>query len=354
MENLNLFNTEVLRSRTPKEKNLIATLILAAGLLAGSLSVDMVQLFTGSGFSSHVIRDHTVLETGGKTWVAYTEPRVPLQVITDETCADCNPDEALVWLRRIVPTIDAERVDASSFEGQKLITLYGLKTLPGFLFGKNIEKADFFTEAAPLFHEMNGQYVFDMNRLGLPVGKYLTSPEISDQDIFIGNREAPVKMILFTDFECQYCKTFHAEYTKVLKEYGDRVALVVKHLPLPSHTQAETAAGAAQCANDQGKFLEYSNLLFERQSEWSKQRGSQLMKSYAYRIRGMNARDFARCLDTSKYVDKIASDIQLAQAFNLSAAPAMFIGTEFVNGSAPFEDLKSILDAALEKSGSTL
>lgn len=349
-----IFQKFFVHSPSSREKNLIATLIVAAGLFLGSLSVDMVQLYTGEGFSGHVIRDFNLLEAGGKTWVAYNEPRVPLHVITDETCADCNPDEALVWLRRIVPTIDAQRVEAKSFEGQKLITTYGLKTLPGFLFGKTIERADFFTEAAPLFREVNGQYVFDMNRLGLPVGKYLTAPEISDQDIFIGNREASVKLILFTDFECQYCKTFHAEYTKVLKEYGDRVALVVKHLPLPSHTQAETAAGAAQCANDQGKFLEYSNLLFERQSEWSKQRGSQLMKNYAYRVRGMNARDFARCLDTSKYVDKIASDIQIAQEFNIGATPAMFIGTDFVNGSAPFEDLKSIIDTILETSGENL
>lgn len=349
-----MFNKLFAEPASPREKNLIATLIVVTGLFFGSLSVDMIQLYTGAGFSGHVIRDYDLLEAGGKTWVAYTEPRVPLQVITDETCVDCNPDEALVWLRRIVPTIDAQRVEAKSSEGQKIITTYGLKTLPGFLFGKTIEQADFFTEAAPLFHEVYGQYVFDMNRLGLPVGKYLTAPEISDQDIILGNRDAPIKMILFTDFECQYCKTFHAEYTKIIAEYGERVALIVKHLPLPSHPQAELAATAVQCAHDQGKFAEYSTLLFERQAEWSKQRSSMSMKKYAYRIRGLNAREFARCLDTSKYVDKIASDIQDAQAFNIGAAPAMFIGTEFVSGSAPFEDLKSIIDTLQGASGESL
>ncbi|MEP7162206.1 MAG: DsbA family protein [Candidatus Moraniibacteriota bacterium] len=347
MQNNTLFGDILNSDRSAREKNLTALLILIGGLFLGSLLVDAVGLFTGTGFSGKAVREHNLLEAGGKTWVAYTDPMVTLQVVTEEACLDCSPNEALLWLRRIAPTIDAVRVEATSPEGENLIKKYELKTLPSFVFTKSIEKTAFFEQAGPLFSERNGQYVFDMNKIGLPVGKYLVAPQTSDEDIQLGKKDASVKMVVFSDFQCQFCKNFHAESKKVLAAYGEKVSLVFKHWPLPAHAQGETAAMASECANDQGKFMEYADLLFDKQAEWGKTKGNQKFKDYAWRVMGMNGRDFATCLDTKKHADKVAQDIREADELGLTSAPSSFVNTQLVVGAAPFADLKTVIEAEL-------
>ena len=101
-------------------QNLFAVAIILGGLFLGSLFVDFLQLVRGEGFSSGAAETHNVLETADKTWVAYEDPKVELTVITDQKCSSCDPNEALVWLRRVVPTLEATKVDISDDFGGKL------------------------------------------------------------------------------------------------------------------------------------------------------------------------------------------------------------------------------------------
>lgn len=327
-----------------REKNFLAILILLLGLFVGSLFVDIGELISGSGFSGKAVRTHTLLTSGGKTWVAYTEPAIPLKVLSASDCPECSPDEALVWLRRIVPTVNAQKVEATSTEGKKLIADLGLMALPSFVFDKAVSTTDFYTQAGPLFREKNGSFIFDMNKIGLPVGKYLQAPPVTDLDIQIGKKDAPIKFTVFSDFDCQYCKTYNTTVKQVLTTYGDQVYFVFKHLPLPSHPQANNAAEAASCAEDQGKFMVYTDLLFANQTTWDKTTGTAKLKSLALRVPGMNYILFSSCLDSKKFEANIQADVQTAQDFNVSAAPTSFIGTEVVTGAAPFADLKKIID----------
>ena len=115
------------KAMTPEEaekkrmQNLTSAVILFAGLFVGSLFVDIGQLISKEGFSPRAVRENNVLEAAGKTWVAYADPKVGVKVITDGSCEACAPDEALVWLRRILPTMEATPVEASSDEGRALI-----------------------------------------------------------------------------------------------------------------------------------------------------------------------------------------------------------------------------------------
>lgn len=349
MEQTPLFRTP--DERSAREKNLIALLILIAGLFLGSVAIDIAQLFVGSGFSERAVRTHDLLVAGGKTWVAYTDPKVTLRVVTDTDCAECDPDEALVWLRRIVPTVEAVKIEDDTDEGKQLIQDYGLRTLPSFVFGPTVTATDFYREAEPLFLEKNDQYVFDMNRIGLPIGKYLVAPSVGESRIILGNREAGLTVTLFSDFQCQFCASFHTEFKKLVTEYGDRVRFVFKHLPLPNHLQAENAAQAAECAFEQGKFNEYSDWLFARQVEWGKIEGLQAFKNAAWRIAGMNGAEFSRCLESGRHTKTITRDLMDAQDFGLVSAPTTFIGTEVVTGAASFADLQPIMDQALGETG---
>ena len=262
-------------AREMKIKNLSSILILVIGLFIGSLFVDIGQLMTREGYSPRAVRENNILEAAGKTWVAYTDPQVDVKVLTDNTCVKCSPDEALVWFRRILPTMEAVPVEVSSDEGKALVEQYGIRTIPAFIFSDKVAGTDFYTAAAEIFTQKNGSYVLDTARLGLAPGKYLVTPEIGGNAIVAGPHDAKVRVVEYSDFQCPYCKAFAPSVKKMLTEYGDKVEFVYKQLPLAFHAQAENAALASECANEQGKFQAYSDLLFAKQTEWGAATGTQ-------------------------------------------------------------------------------
>ncbi|NTW15159.1 MAG: DsbA family protein [Candidatus Moranbacteria bacterium] len=340
--------TEARDDRDLKIQNLTAIAVLLGGLLVGSLFVDVAQLLTREGYSPRAVRESNILEAAGKTWVAYSEPKVAVKVLTDQSCAACSPDEALVWFRRILPTMEAVPVEASSEEGKRLAETYGVKTLPAFIFSDAVAATDFFAAASEIFTEKDGSYVLDTSKLGLAPGKYLTTPSVGDDTIVFGSHDAKLRVVMYSDFQCPYSKAFYPTVKRMLSEYGDRVAFVFKQLPLPFHAQAENAALAGECANEQGKYQAYSDLLFARQAEWGAAKGTQRFKDYARQL-GLKYADFAGCLDSKKFSDKVAADVAEASSFGVDGTPGTFVGDEFVAGAIPYEDLKKAVDAKLSE-----
>lgn len=326
-------------------QNLVSALILVTGLFIGSVFVDVVQLVRREGFSPSAVRESNILEAAGKTWVAYTEPKVRVRVVTDSSCEACSPDEALVWFRRILPTMEATPVEASSEQGEALVAEFDIPSLPAYVFDGEVVATDFYGLAAEIFTETDGSYLLDTAQLGIAPGKYLKLPEVSDDDIVIGSLDAPVKVVTYSDFQCPYSKAFHTLAVKeMLDEYGDSVAFVFKNLPLSFHPQAENAALAGECADEQGKFLEYADTLFTRQNEWGLTEGTRIFKTYASRI-GLSRAEFDACLDGAKYADKIAIDMEEAASFGVDGTPGTFVNDEFIAGAQPYEVLKAAIDA---------
>jgi len=333
---------------TGKVKNFIAMSVILAGLFIGSLFVDIAQLITGSGFSQGIIQKYDILSSGGKTWVAYKEPKVSVQVITDESCKKCDPQEALVWLRRVMPTIQAFSVESTSSEGLRLTEQMNIVSLPAFIFSRDVASTDFYSQASSLFIEGEAGYFFDMGKIGLPVGKYLDTPQITERDATSGPKDAKVTIVEFSDFQCAYCKEFQSDLNQVLKEYAGKVLFVYKHFPLPSHAQAENASLASLCANEQGNFSVYANYLFAKQDEWGKMKGTQKFKDYAWYL-GLNGRRFSQCLDTKKYEDTLDADKSEAQKFSFVGVPSTFINDVFLSGAVTKEVLRQVIDEELAK-----
>ncbi|HWQ60029.1 MAG TPA: thioredoxin domain-containing protein [Candidatus Fimivivens sp.] len=329
-----------------KIQNLTSILILLAGLFVGSLFVDVAQLVTREGYSRRAVRESNLLEAAGKTWVAYTDPRVDVKVITDSSCQKCVPDEALVWFRRILPTMQATPVEASSDQGKALVEEFGVKTLPAFIFSDKVASTDFYGAAAEIFTQKDGAYVLDTARLGLAPGKYISTPEIGEGAITIGPADAKVHVIEYSDFQCPYSKAFYPSVKQMLSQYGDRVQFVYKQLPLSFHLQADNASLASECANEQGKFAPYAEMLFSRQAEWGASQGTQRFKDYA-RILGLKAGDFNSCLDTKKFADKVSSDVAEAASFGVDGTPGVFVNDQYYAGAIQFSDLKAAIDAKL-------
>lgn len=331
-----------------KRQNFIALSVILGGLFVGSIFVDFVQLATGNGFSARVVKNYNVLQSAGKTWVGYSDPKVGVSVISDDTCEQCDPNEALVWLRRVIPTIEATKMSVGDEKAKSLIEQFEITSIPAFVFSDSVSQTDFYSQASSLFQSEKESYFFDMTKIGLQPGKYLSLPSVSENDITTGKGDAKITVAEFSDFECEFCKIYHKDLTEVMKSYGDEVRYVYKALPLSFHLQAENAALAAYCANEQGKFSLYADYLFSKQDEWSKSSGKQKFKDYAWWLR-LNGRQFSTCMDENKYSEKIAADSLEAENFSIHGTPGTFVNGTFLSGAVTKEELKQVIDQELSK-----
>lgn len=169
--------------------------------------------------------------------------------------------------------------------------------------------------------------------------------KILESDHVFGDKNAPVVMIEYSDFQCPFCLRFHPTIKQILKEYPDKVAWVYRHFPLDSiHQHARRAAEASECAAEQGKFFEYADELFNNQSNL----GEDLYTQLASKL-GLDTGQFEDCLSSGKYKTKINADVSSGQAAGVRGTPATFINGQLVSGAQSFDTVKGIIDSELSK-----
>jgi predicted DsbA family dithiol-disulfide isomerase len=160
----------------------------------------------------------------------------------------------------------------------------------------------------------------------------------------LGPASAPVQLVLFSDFQCPYCKRFNVTVKEVLKKYGDKVHLVFRQFPLTNiHANAQKAAEASLCAQAQGHFWEMHDLLLQNQGNL---RDVEL-KERANRL-GLDLAAFNSCLDSARYGGQIQEDIRAGASAGVEGTPALFINGRFLYGSRPFEDVAAVIDEELK------
>jgi protein-disulfide isomerase len=331
-----------------KMKNLISIIILLLGMFIGSLFVDFSQLIRRDGFSNKKLNQSDIFEADKKTWVAYSEPVVNVAVVNDDGCENCKVDEILVWLKRILPTLATKKIAYNSEEGKQLIQKFSIKTLPAFVFGSEVKQTDFYSQAGTLFDEKDNQLALRTQDVGIPAGKYVELPKINDGDAVFGYNEAKVRVVIFSDFQCPYCKLFQSNLRDIMKNYQDKVIFDYKFLPLDIHTQANDAALAAGCALEQNKFWEYADKLYANQTVWSTKDDLPKFKEYA-KMLGLDVVKFNQCLVDKKYQTKIDADKKEADSFAISETPSIFVDDQFQSGTISADQLKSAIDKELAK-----
>src|SRR3989338_6678963 len=112
-----------------------------------------------------------------------------------------------------------------------------------------------------------------------------------------GNQEAKIIMIEFSDFQCPFCKSALPVIDKILNEYN--VAFYYRNFPLSIHENSMIAAEAAECANEQGKFWQYHDILFANQDKLDKES----LQKYAEQL-NLNVSRFNLCFGSGKYKAK--------------------------------------------------
>jgi protein-disulfide isomerase len=159
-----------------------------------------------------------------------------------------------------------------------------------------------------------------------------------------GPKNAPVTLVLFSDFQCPYCKKVEPTITQLEKEYPGKIRVVWKNYPLEFHPNAKPAAAAALAAGEQGKFWEMHAKLFENQGALDRPS----LEKYAQEL-GLNVAKFKAALDGNKFEGKISSDMKEAATVDVQGTPASFINGRKIGGAYPYDTFKKVLEQELAK-----
>jgi protein-disulfide isomerase len=163
-----------------------------------------------------------------------------------------------------------------------------------------------------------------------------------DDDAPRGSPSAPVKIIVFSDYQCPYCARVEPAITQVMDTYKDKVVVYFRDYPLPFHENAQKAAEAAECAGEQGKYWEMHDKLFENQAALD----AASLKKYATDL-GLDATVFNTCLDTGAMAAEVGKDLSDGQAAGVEGTPTAFINGKAIVGAQPFTAFKALIDAEL-------
>ncbi len=167
----------------------------------------------------------------------------------------------------------------------------------------------------------------------------------------IGEADAPVTIIEFTDYQCPFCSRHAQEtYPQIRANYVDagQVRYVFMDFPLSSiHPQAQLTAEAARCAGDQGQFVTMHDLLFARQQEWAgREDAAEVLAGYAGEL-GLDGTAFGDCLASGVHEAAVLADLAEGVRVGVDGTPAFFINGVFVSGAQPYEVFQELIERFL-------
>jgi protein-disulfide isomerase len=170
--------------------------------------------------------------------------------------------------------------------------------------------------------------------------------QISADDPVLGDEDAPITIVEFADFQCPFCiRHFQEVYPQLVAQYGDQIRFVYKDYPLSTlHPDAYSAALAAQCAKEQGKFWEYHDLLFGG----TQGLGREAYDAYAAQL-GLDVAAMNACMDEDRYGDAVQADYTEGAGLGVNSTPTFFVNGVAVVGAQPFALFAEIIDYELER-----
>ena len=159
----------------------------------------------------------------------------------------------------------------------------------------------------------------------------------------IGPNNAPVKIVLFSDFQCPYCRDMGETLMEIVGDYGAKVRIIFRQFPLTSiHPDAQRAAEASLCAYDQNRFWEMHDILFENQQDLTEKNILTQIKSLE-----IDEEKFKGCLSSGSRKSEVREDIHAAAAAGADSTPTLFINGIYLSGGQPYQLISAIIDKEL-------
>jgi protein-disulfide isomerase len=195
------------------------------------------------------------------------------------------------------------------------------------------------------------QEYFQRLRSSAKIAIHLQPPPVHRVEVstsgapFKGPANAPVTIVKFEDFHCPFCKRVQPTIAQILTKYGNNVKLVHRDFPIDSiHPAARKAHEAARCANEQGKFWQYHDVLY---ANAPKAEAADL-KSYAEKV-GLNVQAFEKCVTSGKFRDIVQKDVDEGVRLGVNGTPSFFINGRLLAGAEPIDRFAAIIDEEISR-----
>jgi protein-disulfide isomerase len=189
---------------------------------------------------------------------------------------------------------------------------------------------------------------------------------ITDDDYILGNPDAEVLLVEYSDFQCPYCAMFHGTMKRLVEEYGDsgQFAWVYRHFPISSHQTARPLSEASECVANLGgkdKFWSFTDEVFSRiltkleNKEQDYSVKAEEMRDFAISL-GIEETSYDTCITEKTYAQDVENDYQ--DGLNIAKVDENF-GTPYnilitkegvkipIPGNQPYASVKNLIDAAL-------
>ncbi len=318
----------------------------------GLLSLDPVFTYNGDKFSMDIldsvlnnialgqpIKPSVTVAIIGKTGLSYFDKQ------------NVNKFDSFDYYYEVTTRI----IDADSSEGKDLVSKLGIESFPAYLFEGQFTDSPFYEGAKEVIDN-------DQNILGLyktaslaKIGfeSYYVMPDISgtldnilSQDYSLGNKDANLKIIEFSDYLCPYCIKFNTEsYEKLKAEYVDTGKALFYYLQRPIlqlHPTSPLASLGALCAGEQGQYWAFHDKVFGYATEYDENN----IREVAQNV-NLDMGKFNDCYTKNDYDLEIQDIANLAESLGLSGTPSFLIGHVLVPGAVDYSVFKEIIDYEL-------
>lgn len=161
----------------------------------------------------------------------------------------------------------------------------------------------------------------------------------------LGPANAPVTIVEFSDYECPFCKRAHPTLTELVKKYPEQVRFVYRHFPLDNiHRNARGAAEASQCADEQGKFWAYHELIFAATTPLT----AETLRGIAEKA-GLDLAKYDACAKERRHRAHVDSDVADGRAAGVSGTPAFYVNGIPLSGARSLEDFEKVIQSELAR-----
>lgn len=162
-----------------------------------------------------------------------------------------------------------------------------------------------------------------------------------DDDPSLGPPDAPITIVEFSDFNCPYCKRFHGEtFPALLAAYPDQIHFVYRDFPVVGGFEA---AQAAECANEQGGFWPFHDLLLSGNEP--------TLNANAYGVYadelGLDSQALLDCVESGQFTDEVEADARYASGLGVTGTPTFFINGIPLVGAQPIQAFQQVIDSEL-------
>ena len=163
-----------------------------------------------------------------------------------------------------------------------------------------------------------------------------------------GSDSAPVEVTEYADYQCPFCQTFATLQMPTIEERlinPGRLRWRYRDFPLQQHQWARLASHSAACADEQGKYWEQHQQIYEGQSEWSVSRDAgDLFRDYAQAV-GLDLGRYDDCMKSGKYAGRIQASLEEGTRLGVSSTPTLLVGDRLYRGRIDSDAITRLVDS---------